>query len=129
MISATTPRPRPQHSPISVSPSIKDSSIQLAVKVPSGAKLFVNEKETKSTGATRQFVSRNLERGRAYEFSVRAEVMDENGKLISETKQVSIQAGESEILHFKFMDLSKSLVKTMGGVGSAFPDNGNFEKG
>jgi len=120
MISATAARPRSQQNLISVSPATKNSSIQLAVEVPTGAKLFVNEKATKSTGETRQFVSRNLERGRAYEFSVRAEVMDENGKLISETKQVSIQAGESETLHFKFINRSQSLLETMGGIVSTF---------
>jgi len=110
MTSATVTRPRPQQRSTAVLPAAKDSSIRLAIEVPAAASLFVNEKATTSTGATRQFVSRNLERGRTYEFSVRAEVMDKNGKLISETQQVSIQAGESESLQFKFVNRSQSLV-------------------
>jgi uncharacterized protein (TIGR03000 family) len=83
-------------------PAAVDASIQLAVEVPSGAKLFVNDRATTSSGATRQFVSRDLERGRKYEFRVRAEVIDKNGKLISETQQFSMAAGEVKTLKFKF---------------------------
>ena len=98
MTSAVTARPQLQPRSKAVLREAKEASIQLIVEVPTGAKLYVNEQATTSTGATRQFVSRDLERGRNYEFRVRAELMEKNGKLISETKQVLAQAGDSEIL-------------------------------
>jgi len=84
------------------SSAVSDSTIQLAVTVPNGAKLFVNEQATISTGATRLFVSRNLQREKKYEFRVRAEIMDKNGTLITEMQQVSVKPGESESLQFTF---------------------------
>jgi uncharacterized protein (TIGR03000 family) len=93
-------------------PASMDSKIHLTVEVPTGANLFVNEQPTTNTGATREFVSRDLERGKKYEFKVRAEVVDKNGKSISETKQVSMQAGDSETLQFTFINWTDSLAAT-----------------
>jgi uncharacterized protein (TIGR03000 family) len=92
--------------------SSANATIQLAVEVSEGAKLYVNEKLTKSTGPTRQFLSSNLERGKKYQFSVRAEAMGLDGKMISETQQVSMAAGESNTMKFALLDHKTKLVAT-----------------
>lgn len=89
-----------------------NTTIQLAVKLREGAKLYVNDKLTKSTGANRQFFSSNLERGKTYQFNVRAEVMGADGQMISETQQVSMAAGESNTIKFALLDRKSQLVAT-----------------
>ena len=73
----------------------------LTVSVPANAKVFVNGNATTSTGSLREYVSRGLETGYEYNYEVRAEVMV-NGKLVSDTKTVSLQAGRMQNLAFNF---------------------------
>jgi len=80
------------------------SSALLSVRVPEEAKVFVNQVATRSRGRQRHYVSRNLKPGRAYTFSVRAE-LQRNGKRISQTKVVKLSAGGSANLAF---DLSQA---------------------
>jgi uncharacterized protein (TIGR03000 family) len=71
----------------------------LAVRVPENAKIFVNGRATSSVGSERQYVSRNLESGFDYTYEVRAE-MTRDGKVFTQTKTVSIRAGETSELAF-----------------------------
>lgn len=71
----------------------------LAVDVPTDAKVFVNGVATTSTGAHRQFVSRNLNHGFDYTYEVRAEIT-RNGRKIEETKTVMLRAGENTEIAF-----------------------------
>jgi uncharacterized protein (TIGR03000 family) len=89
---------------MSAQPTVIGSPINLTVEAPNEAKLFVNDRPTTSVGATREFTSRNLEQGKQYEFRVRAEMMDKNGKWISETQKIFMLAGDSETLRFTFPD-------------------------
>jgi uncharacterized protein (TIGR03000 family) len=66
----------------------------LVLDVPSGAKLFLNDAETKATGAAqRRFITPPLETAGNYSYVVRAEIV-RDGKTIVETKTVSVRAGE-----------------------------------
>lgn len=75
-------------------------AIYLNVSVPAAAKVFVNDMATTSTGASRQFISRGLEAGKRYKFEIRAEVTAADGSVATETKTVSLGAGQREELDF-----------------------------
>lgn len=91
---------------IPVSPIDADSASTLGngslmVTLPVDAKLFVNGKETTSTGAERQFTSKGLKPGYRYPYHLKA-VLDVNGQEIVRTKEVSLRAGETSQLAFDF---------------------------
>lgn len=73
----------------------------LAVRVPTDAKIYVNGKLTNTPGDYRKYVSKNLESGYAYNYEVRAEMV-KNGQTVTETKSVSLYAGQTTELAFNF---------------------------
>lgn len=75
-----------------------DSSM-LTVAVPTEARIFVNDKPTKTPGEVRQFVSRNLTPGYRYTYRVRAE-WEQDGQLVSRVKTVDLRAGNAARLDF-----------------------------
>ncbi|MBM4001186.1 MAG: TIGR03000 domain-containing protein [Planctomycetes bacterium] len=74
-------------------------SAVLTVDVPEGAKVFVNGRATKSTGANRQYVSRGLVPGMTYTYEVRVE-SEVDGKIAEDTKVVHLKAGDTSDLTF-----------------------------
>ena len=84
----------------------KETSIQradgtLAVEVPDDAKIFVNGMATTSTGAARQYVSRDLQTGFNYTYEVKAEVV-RDGKTVEQVKTINLRAGQTAELAFDF---------------------------
>jgi uncharacterized protein (TIGR03000 family) len=73
----------------------------LAVNVPQDAKVYVNGLPTNSTGAERQYVSRDLQSGYNYTYEVKAEIV-RDGKTIEEVKKVNLRAGQTAELAFNF---------------------------
>jgi uncharacterized protein (TIGR03000 family) len=73
----------------------------LAVNVPEDAKIFVNGSPTSSTGAARQYVSRDLQTGFSYTYEVKAEVV-RNGKTVEQVKSINLRAGQTAELAFDF---------------------------
>jgi uncharacterized protein (TIGR03000 family) len=71
----------------------------LSVKVPADAKVFVNDRPTPSTGADREYISRNLQSGAHYNYAVRVEFI-RNGQPVLENKTVQLTAGQSANLDF-----------------------------
>jgi uncharacterized protein (TIGR03000 family) len=61
----------------------------------------VNGQATTSTGNSRQYVSRDLQRGFNYTYEVRAEVV-RDGQTIEQVKKVDLRAGETANLAFDF---------------------------
>lgn len=86
----------------------------LSVKVPTDAKVFVNDHATRSTGADREYISRNLKGGAQYNYAVRVEFI-RNGQTVSENKTVQLTAGQSANLDFT---QGEALVQT-----AASPEN------
>ena len=76
-----------------------DSSM-LSVSVPADAKIYVNDKLTKTPGELRQFVSRNLTPGYRYTYRVRAE-WEQNGELVSRVRTVDLRAGNATRIDFQ----------------------------
>jgi uncharacterized protein (TIGR03000 family) len=75
------------------------NSALLSVKVPADAKVFVNDRATTSTGADREYISRDLMAGARYNYDVRAEFV-RDGQTVSEYKTVQLTAGQSTNVDF-----------------------------
>ncbi|MBI3467762.1 MAG: TIGR03000 domain-containing protein [Planctomycetes bacterium] len=102
---ATLPPSQPIPSPaadkgIDATPAPDDSAL-LQVRLPADAKLIVNDRLTRSTGALRRYRSRGLEPGVSYSYELRAE-FTRDGRTISETKIVSLRANETAEVDFAF---------------------------
>jgi uncharacterized protein (TIGR03000 family) len=63
---------------------------EIVVRVPAGAKVFVEDRVTTQTGTERHFETAALQAGRSYTYTLRAE-QDQN----SQTKKVTVRAGET----------------------------------
>jgi uncharacterized protein (TIGR03000 family) len=74
-------------------------SAVIEVSVPSEATVFVNDKETTSTGNSRSYVSNNLQAGQTYLYSFRVEFA-ENGKTVVKNESVKLSAGDRVALSF-----------------------------
>ncbi|MEO8497267.1 MAG: TIGR03000 domain-containing protein, partial [Planctomycetota bacterium] len=77
------------------------SEATLTVNVPNDARVYVNGVQTKSVGPERSYVSRGLQNGFNYTYEVRAEV-EREGKMVEETKMVSLTAGRTARVAFDF---------------------------
>ena len=75
------------------------NSALLSVKVPTDAKVFVNDRPTTSAGIDREYISRDLRPGARYSYSVRAEFV-RDGKPVTEEKTVRLTAGQTVSLNF-----------------------------
>jgi uncharacterized protein (TIGR03000 family) len=75
------------------------SPATLVVRLPAGARLTIAGQPTRSTGATRRFVSPPLEPGKSYTYELRAEVGDE-GRTVSATRTVTVGAGRQSQVEF-----------------------------
>jgi uncharacterized protein (TIGR03000 family) len=73
----------------------------LTVSVPAEAKVFINGNATTSTGTQRQYISRGLKAGSRYNYEVRAEYV-KDGQPVTDTKSVTLSAGEMAGLAFNF---------------------------
>ena len=96
----SAPTPPPPGASTFYYPDSTDSAY-LRVNVPADAHVFVNDRPTTSTGTDRQYVSRNLEPGMRYEYTVRVEVV-RDGKTLTDNRKVQLTAGGTENLAFTF---------------------------
>jgi uncharacterized protein (TIGR03000 family) len=67
---------------------------KLVVELPDDAKLFIDDQLMKTPSGKRTFNTPTLDRGQAYYYMVRAEVV-RDGKTYSETKRVIIRVGDT----------------------------------
>ncbi len=63
------------------------------MEVPADAKLFVDGFETKSATTVRSFTTPELEAGQDYFYVLKIETI-RDGKTVTESKQVTVRAGE-----------------------------------
>lgn len=82
---------------------VADDEIHLLVDLPEAARVFVNDNPTTSTGGSRKYVSKSLERGSSYRFQVRAE-LDVDGRTVSQERTVVLVPGSKEAFAFRFAD-------------------------
>jgi uncharacterized protein (TIGR03000 family) len=65
----------------------------LVVELPADAKLFVDGQAMKTTSPTRRFVTPPLQRGQAYFYDLRAEVV-RDGQTLTQSRRVIVRPGE-----------------------------------
>ncbi len=73
----------------------------LSLDVPGDARVYINDKLTKTKGTLRSYVSRNLIRGQEYRYRVKV-VSDVDGKEVTKTRVVTMRGGESNDVAFNF---------------------------
>lgn len=78
-------------------------AVMLSVWVPNDARIYVNGNTTNSTGSARNYISRGLQPGASYAYEIRAEIV-RDGKKLTETKQVTLVAGQRVNVEFGFED-------------------------
>ena len=83
--------------------SLNSDRAQLIVAVPADAKLFIDDQLIKATAGERIFNTPSLERGEKYYYEVRIEMI-RDGKTISKTEKVIVEAGRSARASFLNME-------------------------
>jgi uncharacterized protein (TIGR03000 family) len=83
-----------------------ETSAVIEVTVPADAKVFVNDKETTSTGNSRSYVSNNLQAGKTYLYNFRVE-FSQDGEPVVKTESVKLAAGDRVALAFGGNDESQ----------------------
>ena len=66
---------------------------RLVVDVSADAKLYINGRLMKTTSARRTFDTPAMEKGKTFHYTLRAEAL-RDGKIVSETREVAVKAGE-----------------------------------
>ena len=88
---------------------VPKDGVLLLVSVPDDAKVLVNGSETTSTGSLRRFVSRGLQEGATYDYTVTM-VVGDGEKPVEETQIISVMAGElSKVSFEESLQLTTSL--------------------
>ena len=80
-----------------------NADAKLTVTTNEGAKIFVNGVATKTEGAVREYVSRNLTPGFDYTYQVRAEIVRDGETLVKE-QTIDLRAGKNRELDLAFVD-------------------------
>jgi uncharacterized protein (TIGR03000 family) len=75
----------------------------ILVTLPAAARLLVDGAPTTSTSGTRLFISPNLQPGRDYTYTLRAEII-RDGQTIAQEQRVTVRAGEETSVPITFAD-------------------------
>jgi uncharacterized protein (TIGR03000 family) len=104
---------------VAASPLLQGDKVALiTVEVPADAEVWIEGQQTKQTGASRQFVSPPIDKGRDYEYRIRAR-WKEDGKVVEQTKQITVFAGDNFTVGFPTGDK-----KTVVDAPKLFPLGG-----
>ncbi len=94
----------------------------IQLKVPAGAKVYINDFLTKSTGTERSYVSRNLVAGKTYQYNVRVETTY-NGKPVVRAQLVSLAIGQVRAFAYQAPATKKSLVSKKSQIATILKIN------
>ena len=72
---------------------VDTNSVTIRMQVPSGARVWLEGKETSQSGADRMFVSPSLEPGYEYVYHIRVQ-WTQNGKTVERNREVTVHAGD-----------------------------------
>lgn len=100
---ATAPAPAPD-AKSAASNSLLPNRGRLIVELPTDAKLYIDDQAMKTTAEVRSFQTPDLAQGQAYYYIVRAEMV-RDGQPVSETRRVTVKAGEVSRVEFKERDM------------------------
>ena len=91
----------------------QDSQVaRVVVKVPTEAKVYLQDQPMSLSGNVRKFVSPQLSKGREYEYTVRVELA-KNGNTLSKTDKVRVKAGQNVEVTVNFAEDKNELVATI----------------
>jgi uncharacterized protein (TIGR03000 family) len=76
------------------------STASIQVRVPANAEIWFDNQKMSQTGSLRDFVSPPLETGKQFTYNLRVRWTDSSGKVIDQTKQVEVQAGQQSTADF-----------------------------
>jgi uncharacterized protein (TIGR03000 family) len=93
------------------------NTARVIVQLPADAKLFIDDHAMKTNGERRSFNTPALDRGQAYYYMVRAEVV-RDGKTYSETKRLIVRAGQVANTDFPVAELVKAENETPNAVAA-----------
>jgi uncharacterized protein (TIGR03000 family) len=79
------------------------ATAEIVAHVPAGTKLFVEGRATVQTGTVRHFETAELQPGRDYTYTIRAE-LDRGGQKLTREKKVTVRAGETKDLRFEWQE-------------------------
>jgi uncharacterized protein (TIGR03000 family) len=71
------------------------------VRLPAQAKLMINRTATRSGSATREFVSPPLKPGKAFHYTLKADLV-RDGRTMTATVRVAVRAGEQREVALTF---------------------------
>jgi uncharacterized protein (TIGR03000 family) len=94
-LARVTPAPEPT-TPQPTTPQ----SAEIVVYLPAEAKVFFEDRPTKSTGPERHFETDPLQPGRTYTYTLRVELPDDREPDEPRTKRVTVRAGDTVEVHF-----------------------------
>jgi len=77
---------------------------RLIVEVPADAKLYIDDQAMRTNAEVRSFQTPDLDQGQAYYYIVRAEMV-RDGQPVSETRRVTVKAGEVSRVQFREGDM------------------------
>jgi uncharacterized protein (TIGR03000 family) len=72
---------------------VDTNAVTIRMHVPSGARVWLEGKETSQSGADRMFVSPSLEPGYEYVYHIRVQ-WDQNGQTVQRNREVTVHAGD-----------------------------------
>ncbi len=98
----SAPASMPSKTPEKVKAPSEDKSAipapaTIVVSLPADAKLTVDDAPTVSTSANRVFVSPELQAGKDYHYTLKAEIV-KDGKPVVITKKITVHAGEETVV-------------------------------
>jgi uncharacterized protein (TIGR03000 family) len=83
-------------------PSVEQVATKLTLTVPASARVTLAGAETKQTGVEREYVTTKLAKGEAWDnYQIRVDV-EQDGKVVSQERTISLRGGESQEIAFDF---------------------------
>lgn len=95
------PQPSPDNEETNYKRQSPANSAVLNLKLPRDAKVYINDRLTKTPGSDRSYVSKRLKNGKGYEYRVKA-VLNREGNEIVRTRTVKLVPGMRKKVAFDF---------------------------
>ena len=81
----------------------------LSLQLPPEAKVYINDRLTKTEGSERRYVSKNLKQGKEYRYRVKA-VIEKDGEMIVRNRLIKMRPGSEKTVAINFQPVLTTLV-------------------
>jgi uncharacterized protein (TIGR03000 family) len=79
------------------------NTTSIVVLVPESAKLWFDDRLTAGSGTERYFTTPELQPHRTYKYQLRVSWIDNSGRAVTRTRDVSVEAGKKTVVVFDFV--------------------------